>query len=125
MSDESANLLSCPFCNTTHHLEIEVVSQVDKQKLNILGKVSRRARISHRVTCYHCGASGPASMCSAWGVDGDLTDTSIRESTVEAVFAWNARTPISDDAFKLVSNLITSAIQQFEVHRSRDGSSGN
>ena len=111
-------LLPCPFCGAKQGDEGPTIWERGRQDRRILDKAGRprkRVNITHRVECTNCGAAGADSIEWMSMQDAEtLTDDMIERSKAAAAFAWNARQPISDRAYDLVSRLIVDAIAKLD-----------
>lgn len=104
-------LLPCPFCGS-NNLEIVEGKRVDKRKMDSAGRVRKRAEISHFVDCNYCGAtSGDSFKCMDTDEEA-VTAAMEMQSKKAAVLLWNARSPINENAFKLINDLITEAYKK-------------
>lgn len=112
------NLAPCPFCGAEDAVGkdgpfLNETGRTAVRKRNKRGNTIGRVHISHVVECTVCGATGPESYTLLNEPDHEiLTDTMIETSAAAAVFAWNARMPIRNRAYELVSRLVADALKK-------------
>lgn len=105
-------LLPCPFCGTDKHLVISESARIDKRRVDSIGRTTKHINIIHRVECAYCGATGSHSFDAFDRSEyAELTNELVNNSIAAAALAWNKRHQISDEAFRLVNDLIHSCVK--------------